>query len=285
MRHSLLIVARRGMALRLDQRDCSGLAILALLVLWVDRKTLLEGLHRLVVLLLQLMTCAFTGPRLDELVVKLNRLLSVLEGTNRLHELDVGKSPVTVNELIVGISFYSLIEFFNGTWEVASLEKFVTLLFVLLGHFWVDIGLRVTDVLLLLNLLHGLLNVEVVELEQSLTVDSKRVLQLALLKESICLASKRLTKLLVVIVALLGYLDCLIALFEHIVVLTHLKVDGSEVGVERHFLRVELDSFRVELDSVWEILGFVGSVTFELLGICVASELECSLLVVWESLL
>lgn len=156
---------------------------------------------------------------------------------------------------------------------------------MLLGHFWVDIGLRVTDVLLLLNLLHGLLNVEVVELEQSLTVDSKRVLQLALLKESICLASKRLTKLLVVIVALLGYLDRLIALFEHIVVLTHLKVDGSEVRVERHFLRVELDSFRVELDSVWEILGFVGSVTFELLGICVAFELECSLLVVWESLL
>ena len=91
MRHPLLIVARARMALTADHGERLLVALLALSVFWIQLHSLLEGLHGLVILFVQLVACAFAGPRLHKGGIQFDRLVSVFQGASWLHQLDVGK--------------------------------------------------------------------------------------------------------------------------------------------------------------------------------------------------
>lgn len=91
MGHSLFIVAGRSVRLRLDKHHGLLHSIFALFTFGVDGESLLEGLHRLVVLLLKLMAGGFASPTFHELRVKFQSLLCILHAANRLHKLNVGK--------------------------------------------------------------------------------------------------------------------------------------------------------------------------------------------------
>ena len=79
------------MALTADHGKGLLVALLALSVLWIQLHSLLEGLHGLVILFVQLVACAFASPRLHKSGIQLDCLVSIFQGASWLHQLDVGK--------------------------------------------------------------------------------------------------------------------------------------------------------------------------------------------------
>ena len=116
------------------------------------------------------MGSALASPRLHKLWVQLDSLLRVLQGLCWPHEFDISKGSVAVDELVAGITFCAFVELSERAREVSSLEELVASVFVLFGEFGVDVGQSVPFLLLLLHLLHGLLDIVVIEFEESFTV-------------------------------------------------------------------------------------------------------------------
>mmetsp|Transcript_509 Transcript_509/g.664 ORF Transcript_509/g.664 Transcript_509/m.664 type:complete len:525 (-) Transcript_509:24-1598(-) len=268
------------MCCRLDQTHRLLDTCLALSVLGVERDALLECLHSFMELLLQLVTCAFTSPGLDEVGVNLERLVSISHTAHGLHKLDVGEGAIAVNEFVVGITLGTLIELLDGGGEVAGLEQCVATLFVLLSDLGVNVGKSILYIFLFYYFFHGLLDVVVVVLQEGLAVERDGLLELALATESIGFASHSFAKLDIIVGALFGNLDHLIALLDNLVEFAHLEVDSSQVGVVGHFLRAELDGFGVEFDRVREVLLLIEAVSFELLGLGIARALQCLALLI-----
>jgi hypothetical protein len=89
---------------------------------------------------------ALSGPSFNESGIQLETLLSVTHRLIRLHQLDKGESPITIDSDIGRVTAQTFLELLNRTREVTSLEKVDTLLFVNLRN----ISVKVSFSLLLL---------------------------------------------------------------------------------------------------------------------------------------
>ena len=243
MRHSLLVVARRSVRLSLNEHHSFLCAILALFIVGVDFESLLEGLHRLVVLFLKLMTCAFSGPALDKLGVQFESLLSILHSSHRLHQLNVCKRAITVDELIGRITLDAFIEFLYSGREVTIFEELVSLFLMGLSDLRVDISQGICLSLFSLDKFESLLDIVIVVFDQCLFVLGDGLIVRAFLEKGIRSTSHSFAELGVIVRTFLGHCYDFVTLLDNLIVFSHFKVDGSQVRVESELLGVQIDCF------------------------------------------
>lgn len=70
--------------------------------------------------------------------------------------------------------------------------------------------------------------------------------------------------------------DSNFTLLNTLLKLLHFEVDSSQVSVESQFQSVKSNSFTVKSNSLFEVAGFVGSITFKFLGFCIFFTLNLS---------
>jgi len=198
-----------------------------------------------VILLLELVTCALACPCLDEALVKLKSLLSICKTSYWLHELDVGKRTVAKKELVVRVTLETLIELFDGSWEITLFEKLITTFFVLFSDFWINVSQSIFLLFFFDDFLHGFLDIVVVVLEKCLAVEGNRLFKHVLFEECIRLSCHRFTKLHEVIWTFLCHCDGPVTLLDHFIILSHLEVYCSKIGVVSELFGIQLDGLRV----------------------------------------
>ncbi len=203
----------------------------------------------------------------DEGGIKLEAFLGVLQPVVPLHELDVSGASIRVDGLAIRISAESLCVNLDCPRVVALLVKLIAFFAEFLSLDRVYHFLLLVLPLELFGLLELVLHRHIAVLQERALVKIDGLIILLLSEVSSGLPGKSLPKLDVVIVSLGRLLDCLVALFDALVILLHLIEASRSVRVVSELGLIYSNGLPVEFESLLEVLGLVSLIALGLLGL------------------
>jgi len=168
--HTFLIVSCASVLIRLNEHHSLFVALLALNGIAVQLETLLKSFHSFVILLHHLMGSTLSCPGTDEVFIKFDCHVSVLESLNRVHQFEVACGSVRVAGLVLGVTTETFIEFLDSFRVTSILEQGSALILVYNGHFRIKVSFSSLFLLILLATALSILDRARVILNESLAV-------------------------------------------------------------------------------------------------------------------